>query len=157
MKTIESFQWLHLYFFIWISEYLCDDSSTESWKEFAPTLKWGRASLVAQTVKNLPAMQESSSQCRRHRFDPWSRKMTHAAKQLGLCGKTIEPVLWSLRATSMRPWATTTEACAPWSPCSATDTTAMRSPLTKTRERSLLTTTTEKPTQQWRHSTDKKK
>ena len=127
----------------------------------SPGVWWERIQLLGfpgvSETKNPPAMQESSSQCRRHRFDPWSRKMTHAAKQLGLCGKTIEPVLWSLRATSMRPWATTTEACAPWSPCSATDTTAMRSPLTKTRERSLLTTTTEKPTQQWRHSTDKKK
>ena len=122
---------------------------------------WERIHLLGfpgvSETKTPHAMQESSSQCRRHRFDPWSGKITHAAEQLGLCRKTIEPVLWSLRATSMRPWAATTEACAPWSPCSATDTTAMRSPLTKTRERSLLTTTTEKPTQQWRHSTDKKK
>ena len=80
---------------------------------------WERIHLLGfpgvSETKTPHAMQESSSQCRRHRFDPWSGKITHAAEQLGLCRKTIEPVLWSLRATSMRPWAATTEACAPWS------------------------------------------
>ena len=36
---------------------------------------------------------ESACQCRGHRFDPWPRKIPHAAKQLS-------------------PHATTTEACA---------------------------------------------
>ena len=33
-------------------------------------------------VKNLPA------QCRGHRFDPWSRKIPHAAEQLSPCTTT---------------------------------------------------------------------
>ena len=41
-----------------------------------------------------------------HRFEPWSRKIPHAAEQLGLCATTTEPVLYS-------PCATTTEVCVP--------------------------------------------
>ena len=37
--------------------------------------------------------KESTCQCRRHRFDPWSRKIPHSTEQLSLCITTIEPVL----------------------------------------------------------------
>ena len=81
--------------------------------------------------------KESSCQCRRCRFDPWSGKMPHTTEQLS-------------------PSATSTEAHArqPEKP-------PVRSLLTATREaspvRSLLTATREKPTQQGRPSTAKKK
>ena len=32
-------------------------------------------------------------QCRRHGFEPWSRKIPHAAEQLSPCATTIEPAL----------------------------------------------------------------
>ena len=42
--------------------------------------------------------KESACQCRRHRFDPWSRKSPHVSEQLSPCASTIELVLWSLGA-----------------------------------------------------------
>ena len=39
--------------------------------------------------------KESSCQCRRHRFDPWSGKISHAAKQLSLCAPTPEPMCYN--------------------------------------------------------------
>ena len=42
--------------------------------------------------------KESLSQCRRHRFDPWYRKIPHAPEQLSLCATATETVLWSLGA-----------------------------------------------------------
>ena len=44
--------------------------------------------------------KESACQCRKHEFNPWSGKIPHAAEQLGLDAKTIEPVLWSLGAAT---------------------------------------------------------
>ena len=44
--------------------------------------------------------QESTCQCRGHRFDRWSRKMPHAQEQLSPCTATTEPMLQSPRATS---------------------------------------------------------
>ena len=41
-------------------------------------------------VKNLPANAEDN------RFNPWSRKIPHAAEQLNVFAETIEPLLWSL-------------------------------------------------------------
>ena len=38
-------------------------------------------------------VKESTCQCRRHRFDPWSGKIPHVLEQLSLCATTIEPVL----------------------------------------------------------------
>ena len=37
--------------------------------------------------------KESTCKSRRHRFDPWSRKIPHVREQLSLCTTTIEPVL----------------------------------------------------------------
>ena len=69
--------------------------------------------------------KESTCQCRRHGFDPWSRKLPHAVEQLS-------------------PYAPTTVARAPSSPCSATrEATARRSLHTATREKPV---TREKPT-----------
>ena len=41
-------------------------------------------------VKNPPA---NAGRCGRLRFDPWSRKIPHAAEQLSPFPTTIEPVL----------------------------------------------------------------
>ena len=37
--------------------------------------------------------EESTHQCRRQGFDPWSGRIPQAAEQLGLCATTTEPVL----------------------------------------------------------------
>ena len=37
--------------------------------------------------------KESTSQCGKHRFDPWSLKIPHAEEQLSLCATITEPVL----------------------------------------------------------------
>ena len=34
------------------------------------------------------------------RFDPWSGRIPHAAEQLSPCTTTIEPMIWSLGATT---------------------------------------------------------
>ena len=47
--------------------------------------------------------KESACQCRRHLFDPLSKKIPHASEQLSLCTTTVEPVLWSLGATTAEP------------------------------------------------------
>ena len=48
-------------------------------------------------------------QCRRYGFDPWSRKIPYALKQLSPCTTATE---------LQRPRSTTAEAHAPWSSCS---------------------------------------
>ena len=45
--------------------------------------------------------KESTSQCRRLGFDPWSRTLTHATEQLNPYATTIESVLYSLGAMTM--------------------------------------------------------
>ena len=78
--------------------------------------------------------KESSCQCRRHRFDPWSRKIPHATEQLNPCATTTEPVLWSLGAAN-------TEAHMPYSLGSATrEATAVRSTATREQQAPLATT-----------------
>ena len=47
--------------------------------------------------------EESTCQCRGHRFDPWSGKIPHAPGWLSPCTMTAEPELWGL-------WAAPTEA-----------------------------------------------
>ena len=44
--------------------------------------------------------KQSACQCRRCEFDPWSEKIPHDTEHLSLRATTIEPVLWSLRATT---------------------------------------------------------
>ena len=57
--------------------------------------------LYVEWIKNkvwLPrwlSSKESTCQCRRHGFHPWSRKIPHATEQLSLCATTTEPVPWS--------------------------------------------------------------
>ena len=72
--------------------------------------------------------KESTCQCKRYGFDPWSGKIAHAAEELSLCTTTIKPALQS-------PRAPTTEARAPQSLCSPTrEATTLRSPHTATRD-----------------------
>ena len=56
--------------------------------------------------------KEYASQCRRHRFEPWVRKIPHAVEQLSPCATMIEPALWSLGAATIK-------VCTPKSPSSA--------------------------------------
>ena len=44
--------------------------------------------------------KESAGQCRRHRFNPWSRKIPLATKPVAT---TAELALWSLRAMANEP------------------------------------------------------
>ena len=39
--------------------------------------------------------KEFACPCRRHKFNPWSRKIAHALAHLRPCATTIEPALWS--------------------------------------------------------------
>ena len=101
--------------------------------------------------------KESARQCRRHGFDSQSRRIPHALEQLGQYA-TIETVLSS-------PRATTTESMQ--YNCWSLHT--LESMLHKRRSRRkerpaqcdwsvpLLTTTWQKPAQQWRPSTAKNK
>ena len=57
--------------------------------------------------------KEPACQFRRRRFNPWSKKIPHAVKQLSLCTTAIEPMLWSLGAAATEPMC-----CHYWSPCS---------------------------------------
>ena len=54
---------------------------------------------------------ESACQCRRHRFNPWSRKIPHAPGQLAPCPVTMEPTL-----QSPGPGTTEPECSNSWSP-----------------------------------------
>ena len=78
--------------------------------------------------------QESACQCRGHRIDPWSGRIPHATEQLSLCATTTEPTLQS-------PGATTTEASAPYSPCSITRNHHNEKPGHLHKEQPPLTTT----------------
>ena len=48
--------------------------------------------------------EESTCQCRRHGFDPWSRKISHAVRHLSLSATTTEPVLLSLAAAATKAY-----------------------------------------------------
>ena len=54
--------------------------------------------------------KESTCQCRRHRFDPWSRKTAPAMGPLSLCAMTADAS--ALESCSATRDATTVEACA---------------------------------------------
>ena len=50
--------------------------------------------------------KETTCQCRRHRFDSWSRKIPYAMEQLSPCATTTEPVRcnnWNCAPKSLRP------------------------------------------------------
>ena len=87
--------------------------------------------------------KEYTSQCRRHEFDPWSRKTPHAAEQLSPGTTTAEPVLPSRGPPLPSPRATATEACERWSQCFTREATAVRSPHIATREETLFSTSRE--------------
>ena len=87
----------------------------------------------AYKILSWPSMmlndKESPCQCRRHKFNLWSRKIPHVSEQISPCSTPTELVLWS-------PGAATTESMCSncWSPhlppslCSATrEATEMRS------------------------------
>ena len=47
--------------------------------------------------------KESTRQCRRHRFDPWSKKIPHVTEQLSPCPTAVEPVRSSLGTSTAEP------------------------------------------------------
>ena len=47
--------------------------------------------------------KKSAYQCRRHVFDPWSRKVQHAVEQLSLHTSATEPVRQSPGAATAEP------------------------------------------------------
>ena len=49
--------------------------------------------LQASQIPQWCSGKESDCQCKRHRFNPWSRKITYATEQLSVCSITVEPVL----------------------------------------------------------------
>ena len=71
--------------------------------------------------------KESNLQCRRHQFDPWSRKIPHAAGQLSPCAVATEA-----RAPKSL-WSATREAAARKSPHMST----RSSPRSAQQEKSL--------------------
>ena len=66
------------------------------------TQKWLRWGFLGGSVERI------TCQCRRHGFDPWSRKVPHASGQLSPWTTTTDLELWG-------PGAATTEAHAPYS------------------------------------------
>ena len=87
--------------------------------------------ILIRNILGLPCWlsgKESTCQCRRHRFNPWSRKIPHAAEQLSPCTTTTEPGCRTWELQPLSPRVTTTESRVPWSPCSTTrKATAVRS------------------------------
>ena len=99
--------------------------------------------------------RESTCQCRRHGFDPWSRKIPHAAELLSLGSRPWEPPVLSSHAA-------TTEARTCLEPALRSErATAVRSlkleRSTATREWPPLSATREKPIQQQRPCAAKNK
>ena len=85
-----------------------------------------------------PSSKESACQCRRCRFNPWSRKIPRAAEKLSPSTTTMEPGLWS-------PETTTAKALVPQSLCSTIrGATRTRSQCITTRDYLPLATTGEK-------------
>ena len=56
--------------------------------------------------------KQSTCQCMKYEFDPWSRRIPHAMEQLSLCITAIESVLQSSGTTTTKPMC-----CSYWSPC----------------------------------------
>ena len=75
--------------------------------------------------------KESAGQCRRHRLNPWLRKIPHAVEQVSPCSRARELQLLSPRPCSL--CSTRREAV------------AVRSPCTPTREQLPLAATRESP------------
>ena len=72
--------------------------------------RWGGPQGGAYTSEREPwgfslwlSSKESACQCRRHRFNPWSRKISPAVELLSPCTTTTEPVLWSPGAARTEP------------------------------------------------------
>ena len=64
---------------------------------------WNIETIFSKNFQKLPwwsSALESALQCRRYQFNPWSRKIPHAAGQLIPCTTTTEPVCYNF-----------------WSPC----------------------------------------
>ena len=92
--------------------------------------------------------KESTFQCRRHKFDSWSRKIPRASEQLSLCPQLLRPCSRAQEPRLPSPSTATTEACGPENRCPAAGgVTAVKSPCAATRA-ALFSETREKPTRQ---------
>ena len=56
------------------------------------------------------SIKESTCQCERHRFNPWSRKILHAAEQQSLCATTLSFELQNL-ACGLEPVLCNQRSC----------------------------------------------
>ena len=85
--------------------------------------------------------KESTCQCRRHGFCPWSGKIPHAAEQLSPWAATIEPELRSPGTAATEPAGHSGRGPRTQSPCSAASrATAVRSSCAAAREEPLSAT-----------------
>ena len=64
----------------------------------ALTAPWGKINLRLRF-----SGKESTCQCRRPRFDPWSRRISRAVQQLSPRATSTEPALWSPGAATAEP------------------------------------------------------
>ena len=81
--------------------------------------------------------KESTCQCRRHRFDPWSGEIPHATEQLSPWAATTEPVLTSPGAgTSEARAPRSLRTRAPWGACVSPLESGLHSPQLGERARS---------------------
>ena len=71
--------------------------------------------------------EESTCQCRRHRFDPWSGKIPHAAEQLSPCATTTGLCSGAWEMQLLSPRVANSEARVPYSSCCTRGATAVRS------------------------------
>ena len=82
--------------------YLQTKQSTGDWSPKYTNSSWSSIS-IKQGFPGDYMVKESTCQCRRHSYDPWSGSIPCAAEQLSLRATTIEPVL--LQPRSCNYWA----------------------------------------------------
>ena len=89
---------------------------------------FGNQKLRSRLIWWLSGKKKFACHCRRHGFDPWSRKIPQAMEQLSLCTTTTRPVLCRLVVATAEPTSQ--------SLCSATrEATTVSSPRTTTKSR----------------------
>ena len=87
------------------------------WKRGLYQKKHGAGELLAKYKNYFRASlvfsgKESTCQCKKREFDPWSGKIPHALEQLNLWATSVKPVLWSLGSKTTAP--TYYDCWSPW-------------------------------------------
>ena len=131
---------------------------------YLPLLKKLLSALVRSRAKKwhlgLPwwySSQESTCQCRVHRFNSWSRKVLHAARQLSPCATSTEAHI--LEPVSDNYWARTLQLPKPTCQLASgtREATTLRSLHTSTKSGPYLLQLEKAWAQQWRPSAVKNK